>query len=137
MTTVLLVVHILIALAMIVVVLMQRSEGGALGIGGGGSGGGFLTGRGQANLLTRITAVLAVCFFASSIMLTIIANQGGSAGSLFQKPAAPAGASTPAPSGPQAPTSGDGQPAPSTGGGILDDLSSPTRNPLPAVPGSR
>ena len=37
MTEVLLVVHLLIAVALIVTVLLQRSEGGALGIGGGGA----------------------------------------------------------------------------------------------------
>src|SRR3546814_15106332 len=55
MMTFLLVVHILLALALIGVILMQRSEGGSLGIGGGG--GGFMSARGQANLLTRATAV--------------------------------------------------------------------------------
>jgi len=35
MTTVLLVIHIMVAIALICVVLLQRSEGGALGIGGG------------------------------------------------------------------------------------------------------
>ena len=49
MTTVLLVIHIMIALALIAVVLLQRSEGGALGIGGGG--GGFMTGRSAGNAL--------------------------------------------------------------------------------------
>ena len=39
MATVLLIVHIMIALSLIGVVLLQRSEGGALGIGGGGGGG--------------------------------------------------------------------------------------------------
>ena len=57
MTTVLLVIHIMIAIALIAVVLLQRSEGGALGIGGGG--GGFMTGRGAGNALTKTTAVLA------------------------------------------------------------------------------
>ena len=73
MTTFLLVVHILLALALIGVILMQRSEGGALGIGGGG-GGGFMTARGQANLLTRTTAILATLFIASSILLAILAG---------------------------------------------------------------
>jgi len=40
METVLLVIHLIIALGLIGVVLLQRSEGGALGIGGGGGGGG-------------------------------------------------------------------------------------------------
>jgi CTP synthase len=44
MTTVLLVIHILLALALIGVVLLQRSEGGGLGIGGGSSGGGGMGG---------------------------------------------------------------------------------------------
>lgn len=83
MIQVLLVVHLLIALALIGVVLLQRSEGGGLGIGGGGGGGGgmggFLTGRGTANLLTRTTAILAACFMVTSLTLTILA--GGSGGS--------------------------------------------------------
>ncbi len=73
METVLLVIHLLIAIALVAVVLVQRSEGGALGIGGGG--GGLMTGRGAANALTRLTAYLAVAFFATSIGLTILAEQ--------------------------------------------------------------
>ncbi len=73
MATVLLIVHSLIALALIGVVLLQRSEGGALGIGGGG-GGGFMTGRGTANFLTRATAGLAGAFFATSMVLSLVAS---------------------------------------------------------------
>ena len=83
METVLLVVHLMIAIAMVGVVLMQQSEGGALGMGGGsGAGGGFLTGRGMANLLTRTTAMLAAAFFMTSILLTIFARHEGG-GSVF------------------------------------------------------
>ncbi len=82
MSNVLLVIHLMLAIAMIGVVLLQRSEGGGLGIGGGGGGGGggmggFLTGRGTANLLTRATAVLAACFMLTSITLTILASGTG------------------------------------------------------------
>ncbi len=83
MSNVLLVIHLMLALAMIGVVLLQRSEGGGLGIGGGGGGGGgggmggLLTGRGTANLLTRATAILAACFMMTSIALTILASGGG------------------------------------------------------------
>ncbi len=77
MATVLLVIHIMVAAALVGLVLLQRSEGGALGIGGsGGSGGGFMSGRGAANLLTRVTAVFAAAFFTTSILLTLIAQQG-------------------------------------------------------------
>jgi preprotein translocase subunit SecG len=71
MQTVLIVIHIMVVIALIATVLLQRSEGGAfLGTGGGG----FMTGRGQANVLTRATAVLAAMFFATSLALTIMAN---------------------------------------------------------------
>jgi len=79
METLVLVVHLIIALALIGVVLLQRSEGGALGIGGGGGGGGgsLFTARGAGNALTRTTAYLAVAFFCTSIALTVIATQRG------------------------------------------------------------
>jgi len=54
----LLVVHIMVAIALVAVILLQKSEGGALGMGGGGMSG-FMTGRSTANLLTRATAILA------------------------------------------------------------------------------
>ncbi len=72
MTTVLLVVHLMVALAMIVLVLLQRSEGGALGIGGGGGGDGMMSARGLGNALTRATAILAGIFFLTSIALTVV-----------------------------------------------------------------
>ena len=57
MQTVLIVFHLMIVIALVATVLLQRSEGGALGVGGGG---GFMTGRGQANALTRATAILEI-----------------------------------------------------------------------------
>jgi preprotein translocase subunit SecG len=74
MANVLLVIHLMLAIAMIMAVLLQRSEGGGLGIGGGGGGmGSFLSGRSTANLLTRTTAILAAGFMLTSLTLTIIA----------------------------------------------------------------
>lgn len=104
MVEVLLVVHILLALALIGVVLLQRSEGGGLGIGGGGGGGGggmggFLSGRGTANLLTRTTAVLAAGFMITSILLTILAgsDQPSSILDTLPEQQAPAGTAPAAP----------------------------------------
>ncbi|WP_045836483.1 preprotein translocase subunit SecG [Hyphomicrobium sp. 99] len=123
MATVLLVIHLMIAAALVAVVLLQKSEGGALGIGGGG-GGGFLTGRGTANLLTRTTAGLAAAFFATSILLTILANHSAPRGSVFDN-----GAGAPQ-SGTQAPAAGgDASKAAPARGGILDKLDAP-RAPL-------
>jgi preprotein translocase subunit SecG len=73
METVLIVVHLMIVLALVGVVLVQRSEGGGLDIGGGS---GFMTARGAANALTRATAILAAAFFATSLLLSILARYG-------------------------------------------------------------
>jgi preprotein translocase subunit SecG len=90
MHTVLIVVHLFIVLALIGVVLLQRSEGG-LGLGGGGSGGvgGFMTGRGQANALTRATAILAALFFVTSMTLGVLSHRSAAPKSILD------GASTP------------------------------------------
>jgi len=87
MTTVVIVVHLMVVLAMIGLVLLQRSEGGALGIGGGS--GAFMTGRSAANVLTRATAILAALFFVTSLGLTIMASYGRAPGSILDG-AAPA-----------------------------------------------
>ncbi|MFN4311248.1 MAG: preprotein translocase subunit SecG [Ferrovibrio sp.] len=99
MMTFLLVVHILLALALIGVILVQRSEGGALGMGGGG--GGFMTARGQANLLTRTTAILATLFICTSIALAILAGGHSKPRSILDAapattPSAPADSQKPA-----------------------------------------
>jgi preprotein translocase subunit SecG len=102
MATVILIIHIMLALALIGVVLLQRSEGGALGIGGGG---GFMTGRGAANFLTRVTAGLAAAFFATSLVLSIMASQPGTPRSILDTPVAPGRPGQPPPaSAPPAPS---------------------------------
>jgi len=116
---VVLVVHLLVALALIGVILLQKSEGGALGMGGGGMSG-FMTGRSTANLLTRTTAILAALFFVSSIALAMLASRQRAPHSIVDVPApaappisqvpasgAPPAAPAPAPQPPAA-----AQPAP-------------------------
>jgi preprotein translocase subunit SecG len=113
MTTVLLIVHLFVTLALIGVVLIQRSEGGGLGIGSSQGMGAFMSGRGTANLLTRTTAVLATVFMALSLTLALL-NRGttGAGGSLLENPppvSAPAPpsqvpAAPAAPKGPSVPT---------------------------------
>ncbi len=113
-TTVLLVIHLLIAIAMVATILLQRSEGGALGIGGGG--GGMMTSRGQANLLTRATAVLAALFMANCLLLAVLSSYDrkprsildqapiGQPGSTLPIPASPSPVAPPvAPAAPTAP----------------------------------
>ena len=85
MQTVLITFHLIVVVALVGVVLLQRSEGGALGIGGGG----FMTGRGQANALTRATAILGTIFFITSLALTVMANLGRAPKSIFDGVAPP------------------------------------------------
>ena len=104
MLNVLIVIHLLLALAMVGVILLQRSEGGALGIGGGG---GVMSGRSAGNLLTRATGFLATGFFVTSLTLALMANHRGNQGSIMDAP-------IDAPQQQQAPQSQDqapGQPA--------------------------
>ncbi|HYM01875.1 MAG TPA: preprotein translocase subunit SecG [Stellaceae bacterium] len=96
--TIILVVHLMIAIALIGSILLQKSEGGALGMGGGGMSG-FMTGRSTANLLTRTTAGLALLFFLTSISLSWLA-EGTSRGPrslLDQTPPASSAPASPAP----------------------------------------
>lgn len=86
MTTVLLVIHVMLAIALVAVVLLQRSEGGALGIGGGGGMGGLMTGRATANLLSRTTAILAACFMATSLTLAYLGRSSSEPASILEQP---------------------------------------------------
>lgn len=114
MQTVLIVIHLMVVIALVAVVLLQRSEGGALGIGGGG---GFMTGRGQANALTRATSILGAIFFFTSITLTVLANWGRAPTSVLDRVAPPV--SSPS--------------APAPGGNLLDQLQQLERR-APATP---
>ena len=114
MTTVLLIIHLFVTLALIGVVLIQRSEGGGLGIGSSQGMGSFMSGRGTANLLTRTTAILATVFMVLSLTLALL-NRGttGMGRSLLESPppaSAPGPTTLPAapppaaPKGPAVPT---------------------------------
>ena len=104
MATVIIVIHLMVIVALVAVVLLQRSDGGALGIGGGG--GNFLATRGQGNVLTRSTAILAAAFFATSIALTLLARMHSGGGSILDS----------------APLQGQTTPGSGEGGGILNQL---------------
>jgi preprotein translocase subunit SecG len=120
MLNVVIVIHLMIVLAMIGVVLLQKSEGGGLGMGGGGAGG-FLSSRGTANVLTRTTAFLALGFFVTSLVLSILAGYERKPRSIIQDTgSAPAPAQAPgAPPPLNLPDAlrGGGQPAPPAEGG--------------------
>jgi preprotein translocase subunit SecG len=83
MENVVLIIHLLLALALIGVVLLQRSEGGGLGMGGGG--GGAVSGRSAATALSKVPWILAAAFICTSIALTIIAAQKSAGGSVLDR----------------------------------------------------
>jgi preprotein translocase subunit SecG len=73
--TVLLVLHVLVALAVIGLVLLQHGKGADMGSGfGGGSSGSLFGASGSANFLSRATAVLATVFFLTSLGLAYLAT---------------------------------------------------------------
>lgn len=70
MHSVVIVIHVILAIGLVGVILLQRSEGGALGMGGGG--GGLMSGRAAGDVLSLTTRWLAVGFFVTSISLTVL-----------------------------------------------------------------
>jgi preprotein translocase subunit SecG len=122
MQTVIVVVHLMIVATLIATVLLQKSEGGGLGVGGGA---GFMSSRGTANLLTRTTAVLAVGFFITSLLLSWLASYDRKPSSIVNGiPASqsqPEGAATPI--------------SPPGGGGVLDSLKKSDEQQQPAPTG--
>jgi preprotein translocase subunit SecG len=82
MENVVLIVHLLLALALIGVVLLQRSEGGGLGMGGGG---GVVSGRAAATALAKLTWLFAIAFICTSIALTIFAARDAAGTSVIDQ----------------------------------------------------
>ncbi len=127
MQTLVIVIHLMLVTAMIGVVLLQKSEGGGLGMGSGG-GGGFMSNRGTANVLTRTTAILAAGFFATSLVLSVLASWNRAPRTILT------------PGAPPAQTAAGRAPAPLSrpgGGGVLDQLRQPEAPPAgPQAPQS-
>ena len=68
-----LVLNITLAIILVVVILLQKSEGGALGL--GVSQDSFVSSRSAGNFLTKVTAIIAILFIVTSILLTIIGKK--------------------------------------------------------------
>jgi len=107
---VLLIIHVGVTAAMIVVILLQRSEGGGLGMGGRSDA--LFSVRGQADVLSRMTAIFASIFFFLSLLMAWSVGEPGAHSTrsimdnLPSTPGAPAGIPAPpaAPGAPTAPT---------------------------------
>jgi preprotein translocase subunit SecG len=128
---VLLVIHVLIAIALVGAILLQKKEGGIGGLGGGGSGGlgGLMSGRAKADGLSKLTGFLATAFFVISLALAWLGTHNstpteivpGSTGTMA--PAAPVEGTAPATG-----TTGGGT------GGTAPAETAPAQPATPAVP---
>ena len=73
--TLILTVHVLVALAIIFLVLLQHGKGADMGAAfGSGSSGSLFGATGSANFLSRTTAALAAVFFLTSLGLAYVAT---------------------------------------------------------------
>ena len=74
-TNIIIVVHVLIALAIIGLVLLQHGKGADMGAAfGSGASGSLFGATGSANFLSRTTAVLAAVFFITTLALTYLGS---------------------------------------------------------------
>ena len=138
-TNILIVIHVIVALAIIGLVLLQHGKGADMGSGfGGGASGSLFGATGSANFLSRTTAVLATIFFLSSLALAYIATnkprEGG--GTIMdrrtsEQPAQPAPQPAPAQPSGSAPA---GQPASPPASAPASQPAAPANTP-PAAPG--
>ena len=86
---VLTVIHVIVALAIIGIVLLQQGRGADAGAGfGGGASNTVFGARGTASFLSRSTAILAVLFFSTSILLAYLgARQDNKGHDILEAPA--------------------------------------------------
>jgi preprotein translocase subunit SecG len=131
METLVLVIHILAALALVGLILLQHGKGADVGAAfGSGASGSLFGASGSANFLSRTTAIIAVIFFVTSLGLTYFSSRKTEhKGVMAAPPAAPA-QSMPAqipptaPAGPAAPSpAGQAAPAaPADAGSKVQDV---------------
>ena len=116
--TLLLVLHLLVAVAICGFVLLQHGKGADMGAAfGSGSSGSLFGASGSANFLSRSTAVLAAVFFLTSMGLTYLISHKPQASSVMDVPPAERPA-TEVPAAPVKPA----EPAPATGDSKAKDI---------------
>jgi len=106
MSTIVVVIHVLVCLALIFIVLLQHGKGAGIGATFGGSSQTVFGSTGAAPFLAKLTAVVAILFMVTSLGLTFLGRQKetsvmrGATGKPAQQQTAPA---TPAPVTPAKP----------------------------------
>ena len=72
MESILLTIHIVVAVSLVISVLLQRSEGGLGGLGGGMSN--IMSSQSSNSFFTKLTLYLATGFIVTSISLAIVSG---------------------------------------------------------------
>lgn len=74
--SILLAVHVVLALLLIGVILIQQGKGATAGAAfGSGASSTVFGARGSASFLTRMTSILAILFFSNSLLLAYLYGQ--------------------------------------------------------------
>jgi preprotein translocase subunit SecG len=107
-------VHVLLALMIIGLVLLQRGKGAEAGAGfGSGASGTVFGARGTSTLFSKLTAVFAALFFATSLSLAYLGTRGATAPtSVLERAAQAATTAPPATTAPQPAAPAPAAPAP-------------------------
>jgi len=129
-------VQMLAALAMIGLILVQHGKGADMGAAfGSGSAGSLFGASGSANFLSRTTAVLAVVFFACTLLLAYFGHARPAGGDSLLERAAIGAPVAPAAPVPATPASGSAAQIP-TGSGAATPAPASAPTPAPAAPAS-
>tara|TARA_Y100000590_G_C15180269_1_gene810953 strand:+ start:151 stop:453 length:303 start_codon:yes stop_codon:yes gene_type:complete len=72
MASILLTIHIIVAISLVVAVLLQRSEGGLGGLGGGMSN--IMSSQSSSNFIEKLTLYLATGFIITSLSLAVVSG---------------------------------------------------------------
>ena len=75
MTTIIVIIHIIVSLALIMIVLLQHGKGAGIGAAFGGSSQTVFGSTGAAPFLAKLTAAAAILFMVTSLGLTFLGRQ--------------------------------------------------------------
>jgi preprotein translocase subunit SecG len=101
MTTIVVIIHVIVSLALICIVLLQHGKGAGIGAAFGGSSQTVFGSTGAAPFLAKLTAVAAILFMCTSLALTFLGRQ--QAPSVMQGMGRKPAATQPAPVAPDKP----------------------------------
>jgi len=135
--TILLVLHVIVALSLITFILLQQGRGAATGAAfGSGASSTVFGARGSASFLSRATSILAVVFFSNCLLLAFLGGQREGPASIVEQFASEP---VPVPDTVQAPaTAGASAPATTSAVPEKNDVPAPAANSgaadVPVIP---